>query len=91
MSLLCGLIAECSDEVDEVDGDDSDGDEPDCPAAEPHRDPTLRRLCSRLRRNLKHILLCSDNDCQVKAKAYNTCIAPQVTYRRLQRCWYDTG
>ena len=46
--------------------DESDGDEPDCPAGESqHENTQLKHLCSRLRRDLREILLFSATDCQV--------------------------
>jgi len=55
------VTAECGEaEVDVV-----DADEPDSSAAADHENVHLKQLCSRLRKDLKHILLLSTADCQV--------------------------
>jgi len=61
-STVLNAVSECG----ALEIDDSDADEPDCPVAESHHENTqLKHLCSRLRRDLKEILLFSANDCQV--------------------------
>jgi len=62
----CFVVIIVTAECGEVAMHESDGgDEPDCPAATPHENVQLKQLCSRLRRDLKQILLFSTADCQV--------------------------
>jgi len=50
----------------ELEDEESDADEPDSAAAVTrHENIPLKQLCSRLRRDLKQVLLFSTADCQV--------------------------
>lgn len=56
-------------ECGEAEMDDVDADEPDSAVSDDDENVRLRQLCSRLHRDLKHILLLSTADCQVLVDA----------------------